>query len=355
MKKRIVFFIPSLTNSAGMERAATTVANALAHRGYSVSFVCLGADTNAFFLLNKDIRVYGLGNTLGVKHSRWKTARRLLALVRELDADVLINVDVSMVQVSAIVRPLLGGVKFWNWEHFSMANVAHSLPARMQRWLAASIGRTIVLTESDKAAYPSWLRRKVEVIPNFTTINQTGERSSLQHRTAIAVGRLEEVKGFDLLIRAWAIVARDFPDWNLRIVGGGSLRQQLQNTIEDEGVSNSVKLIPSTSTIENEFSHSSLFVLSSRFEPFGLVLIEAKAFGLPIVSFDCPYGPRNIVREKVDGILVPNGDVKSLAKALGHCLSDDDLRHRFGSASLEDYKERWSENCVMNCWEKLLK
>lgn len=235
-----------------------------------------------------------------------------------------------------------------------MASVRGSLPARAQRWLAAVVSRrTVVLTEADRRAYPAALRGRVEVIPNFTTLNPGGARSPLEAHTVVAVGRKVAVKGFDLLIEAWRRIPGGVGDWRLRIIGGGN-GADLQRLIDRAGLRESVSLLPPTSRIDEEYRRASLFVLSSRFEPFGLVLIEAKSFGLPVVSFDCPYGPREIVRDGTDGRLVPNGDVAALADALHRCLTDGDLRRRYGTAAYDDYCARWSERSVMDRWTALL-
>lgn len=353
-RKSLLLFIPSLTHSAGMERASTTVANALTRRGYRVAFAVLGTDTGSFFPLAEGVRVYGLGNTDGVRHHRWRTARRLRRLAVRLGVDYVVNVDVSMVQVSVLALPLPRGVQLLTWEHFSMASVRGSLPARAQRWLAAAVSRrTLVLTEADRRVYPAALRSRVTVIPNFTTLNSGGVRSPLEAPTVVAVGRKVPVKGFDLLIEAWSRVAADFGDWRLRIIGGGN-DAGLQRLIDLAGLQGSVSLLPPTPHIDEEYRRASLFVLSSRFESFGLVLIEAKSFGLPVVSFDCPYGPREIVRDGTDGLLVPPGDVAALAAALRRCLTDGNLRRRYGTAAYDDYCARWSERSVVDRWTALL-
>lgn len=219
--KSLLLFIPSLTHSAGMERASTTVANALTRRGYRVAFAVLGDDTASFFPLAEGVRVYGLGNTDGVRRHRWRTARRLRRLAVRLGVDYVVNVDVSMVQVSVLALPLPRGMRLLTWEHFSMASVRGSLPARAQRWLAAVVSRrTVVLTEADRRAYPAALRGRVEVIPNFTTLNPGGARSPLEAHTVVAVGRKVAVKGFDLLIEAWRRIPGGVGDWRLRIIGG---------------------------------------------------------------------------------------------------------------------------------------
>ena len=168
------------------------------------------------------------------------------------------------------------------------------------------------------------------------------------------MGRLASVKGFDLLLEAWAKVARKYPDWHLDIVGGGEERGKLERLITSLGLEGSASLEGVTPCVDNYYRRSSLFVLSSRLEPFGLVLIEAKSFGLPVVAYDCPFGPREVVRDGVDGILVENGSVEGLAQAMMRMLQEEDLRRKYGAEALADFKARWHVENVLDKWNNIL-
>ena len=180
---------------------------------------------------------------------------------------------------------------------------------------------------------------------------QTNMISPLHSKRVIAVGRYVYQKGFDLLLEAWAIVEKQCKDWELAIYGMGE-RTPYEQIIDEMKIDRSrCHLYGSTPDIKKEYLDSSLFVFSSRFEGFGMVLIEAMACGLPVISFDCPCGPKDIVSHGEDGLLVPSGDTDALADAMHKLMSDDVQRREMASKAivnvrrfyLEKVAQRWKE------------
>ena len=165
----------------------------------------------------------------------------------------------------------------------------------------------VSLTKGD--AYQWRKARRVEVIPNFTMM-PVAEDDMPREKRVIAVGRLEWQKGFDRLIDLWAVVGKHYPDWRLDIFGSGTLQNALQQQIMSLGLENQVSINSFTEHIREEYLRSSLFVLTSRFEGFSLVLLEAAQSGLPSVAFDCPFGPSDLIEDGQTGFLVPDGDTK---------------------------------------------
>ena len=208
------------------------------------------------------------------------------------------------------------------------------------------LDRFVVLTEEDKA---SWIElNNVIVIPDPLAFT-IDEVSPLTNKRVIAVGRYVYQKGFDLLLQAWAKMENQHSDWELVVYGMGD-RDPYEQIIDDLRIDRSrCHLYGSTPDIKKEYLNSSLFVFSSRFEGFGMVLIEAMACGLPVVSFDCPCGPKDIVRHDEDGMLVPSGDTDSLAGAMHKLMSDDGLRKGMASKAiinvrryqLDEIAQRW--------------
>jgi glycosyltransferase involved in cell wall biosynthesis len=208
------------------------------------------------------------------------------------------------------------------------------------------LDRFVVLTEEDKAAWTEL--DNVEVIPDPLAFD-IDKVSPLTNKRVIAVGRYVYQKGFDLLLQAWAKIEKQHPDWELAIYGMGD-RTPYEQIIEKMHIDrNRCHLNGPTDDIKQEYLNSSLFVFSSRFEGFGMVLIEAMACGLPVISFDCPCGPKDIVRHQEDGILVPSGDADKLADALHKIMLEGALRQTLASKALvnvrrffiEEVTQRW--------------
>jgi glycosyltransferase involved in cell wall biosynthesis len=185
------------------------------------------------------------------------------------------------------------------------------------------LDKLVVLTEKDREAWTEL--SNVKVIPNplsFTPHNI----STQTNKRVIAVARYSHEKGIDLLLKAWAITEKETEEWRLDIYGDGN-RESFEQLIDLLGIDRKrCALHGRTNIVEQEFVNSSLFVLSSRFEGFGMVILEAMACGLPVVAFDCPWGPRSIVTEGKDGLLAENGNVNELSDGLFQLMNNDSLR-----------------------------
>ena len=199
----------------------------------------------------------------------------------------------------------------------------------------------------------------METIPNpVFPINQPDigvrERPPWFHRkNIVAMGRLAEQKGFDMLIEAFAPIARKFRDWGLTIFGEGSLRAELEERLGELGIKDSVHLPGNLRNPFDAIKHADLFVLSSRYEGFPNALCEAMACGIPAVSFDCPAGPSEIIRHGVDGLLVRVLDTDGLAEAMRLLIEDKNMRSKFGRSAL-NVLERFNPDKIFSKWCVLL-
>ncbi|MFC7034364.1 glycosyltransferase family 4 protein [Nonomuraea rubra] len=236
-------------------------------------------------------------------------------------------------------------------EHMNLS----AYPDTIRREIARHYGRfdaIAVLTRTNRLEYQRLLPgTPIVQIPNAVhKVEQ--ERSRQVSPVVVAAGRLVPQKGFDLLVKAFAQVVPEHPEWRLRIFGTGPRKGQLTGLVEQFGLGDHVALPGRTDRLERELTDASVYALSSRFEGLPMVMIEAMTHALPVVAFDCPTGPKDVLTDGVDGLLVPPRDVDALAAALNRVIADRDLRLRMGRAALRTSRAYGPEQ-VMPLWEDL--
>lgn len=236
-------------------------------------------------------------------------------------------------------------------DHVNLGSYRRGLRAQMKT-AYHRLDLLSTLTEGDAEAYRKLLkgRTRIEVFPNAVP-DVSGHRAKLDDKVVIAAGRLARQKGFDRLLPAWAEVAKQHPDWQLKIFGSGGEMESLQRQVDDLGIQDSAHLMGFTRRLHEEMSRASLYVLSSRQEGFPMVLLEAMGVGLPVVSVDCVSGPRDIIREGVDGHVVPQEDTPALAAAMSGLMADADRRKAYGAAALET-AARYDAAQIAGRWEE---
>lgn len=355
---RICFFSGGIDRSGGTERVTTVIASALAERGHEVCILSASRGKSSFFPLHPAVRLH----SLCMEHhsanlNDWRVWWRLRRFILQHRIERLIDVDTVLSWCSI---PAAWGtpVRVLSWEHFHLLINVGDLFQRVRRSLGRRMAtrwahKVITLTERDRQQYQSrWPgSANVVAIPNPVTI-QHGRAAGLDSKVVLAAGRLVPQKGFDLLLQAWAQVWPACPQWTLRIVGSGSDGQKLQLQAEALGIRQGVEFVPNSSDMSTEYQRAALFVCSSRFEGFGLVLVEAKSFGLPVVSFDCACGPSDIVRDGVDGLLVRPEDPRALAQAMVRLINDEPERRAMGLRALDD--RRFDLDGIVQAWERAI-
>lgn len=354
--KKIIFYGGDLNRSGGTERVSSLIANGLARRGYQVIIISDQCGDKPFFELDASVRVVSLFDTTG--HNLVRTPlriARLRGLLIKEGPDVLISVESMMVLFS--VPATLGlPIRHICWEHFHFKIDLGKRGRRLARQLAARFCDDVVtLTERDKLFWQHGapLKAHLQAMPNPCPYAiQVAHTSPEDSRLVLAMGRLAPQKGFDLLLRAWQKVISVEPTWRLRILGSGNDAQYLKQLCSDLSLSNSVAFVPNTPDVESHYREAAIYCLSSRFEGFPMILLEAIAFGVPVVSFDCNNGPAEILAG-TGAALAPPENIDALADNLLRFIRDPALRAAVSKAE-KLRAEVFQLNTVVDKWVALL-
>lgn len=373
---KIYFLVFDIFGMGGTVRTVLNVTNYLAQSGYDIEIISVFRYRESpFFEIDPRIKIQvlhdaanrkkdntGFKNTIVKKLSKMKsrlihpddeaydffsllTDMKMFNAIKEITSGILVTTRPSFNIFASKYRNK--GVYIIGQEHLNFA----IYPERMKNSILKhykNLDYLATLTNDDTEDYKRLLEansKKVKVKKITNSIPKLqGVTSSLESKTIIAAGRLAPQKGFDLLIEAFKIVHPKFPDWKLRIYGYGREKNNLQAMIEDNKLYNHAILMGPTQHIETELLNASIYALSSRFEGFGMVIVEAMQCGVPVVSFDCPKGPSEIISNNVDGILVEDGNVEEFAKALMELMGNPEKRKQFGKKAVENVKQYEIEN-----------
>jgi glycosyltransferase involved in cell wall biosynthesis len=352
----------------GTVRAALSLAQSLAESGRSVEIVSVVRRSGKpFFPFPDGVTVTAVDDQRK-RRSRlpsllvhpedfaypWASLRTDLELLRRFRAmqgGVVIGTRPGFNLLASALAP--AGTVAVAQEHMNFHAHRRGL-ARDIRRRYRSLDALAVLTEEDRRDYEAALGGATRVVrlPNAVP-PLGGERADPAAKVAVAAGRLNSQKGFDLLIEAWKPVAEAHPDWQLRIYGRGLHREAYKRQARDAGLAGQVLLLGATRDLGAALAQGSVFALSSRFEGFGIVVVEAMSKGLAVVSFDCPRGPGEIISPGRDGTLVPPEDVPGLTAALEQLVTDPARRRAYGAAALETARA-YDREAVAAQWEELL-
>lgn len=368
---KIVYNIAGTYNSGGMERVLANKANWLVRNGYEISILTTDQKgRSSFFEFDPRIRFYDLGinyeenngksflnKLIHYPFKQWRHKKALKKLLPELKADVVVSMfcnDASIlpkikdgsrkvleIHFSRFKRQQYGRKGIWK--------IADEIRSINDLKVVSKFDRFVVLTEEDKGYWGDL--DNIQVIPNARTF--VLERpAELKEKRVIAVGRYCYQKGLDRLIDAWNIICQSVDDWKLHLVGDGEDRAALQEQIDRLGLSDKVVLGRAETDMKSVYANASILALSSRYEGLAMVLLEAQAAGLPIVSFECKCGPKDVITDGGDGYLVEDGNVAQLAEKLLKLINDEELCRRMGAEAYRN-SERFSEERVMAQWVEL--
>jgi len=358
--KRIMIVIPTLT-AGGAARVVSNLTAAWAERRWTVHILTFDSGDSVFPIHPAVIRK-PLNLVADSHGSRWRglwnNLWRLRILRKEISATrpdfVLSFIDQTNVMT---VLALLGtGMKVGVWENTDPANAERNRYTanwgrRCARFVYPFASAIVAQTDEAAAFLRQTFGQKVVAVPNPVPPPPSVEPMKLKRPAIIGLGRLVQEKGFDLLLRAYAVIASRFPDWHLYIFGDGPLRSQLEALVNELGFSDRVELPGALNEPTVALRSGDLFVVSSHIEGFSLVLAEAMACGLPAIATDAG-GPRSIIRHEYDGLVVPPGDAEILASAMARLMEDEALRAIF-AARAPDVLNRYSLLNALSGWDAL--
>lgn len=350
--------------AGGAERVLSNLACGLCVRGHDVTFVTLCRARADFFHLPSAVRRIqleidyssdSLWQALKGNIKRQKTLRRVLLDTRP---DIVI-VFLTITNVRVLLALVGTGIPVIVSERNDASARSYGVHWDFLRRALYPLAARVVSPSLGVDAYFSWLPpQKRAVIHNSVdgkkaTAALPDRQPAHGQRRIIALGRLTEQKGHDLLLQAFSSVATNFPSWELCIIGEGECRPRLEKLISEFGLNGRVKLPGEVMDPFAALKNGDLYVMSSRYEGFPNALLEAMACGLPVISFNCPSGPAEIIHDGIDGILVPREDVPALAQSMARLMEDAAERMRLGANARNVY-ERFSNEKMMEDWEKLL-
>lgn len=371
---KLIYCIRATYNPGGMERVLLNkVSYLVREKGWNVTIVTTDQRGRPpFYPFPEEIRMIDLGinyaddnekNVLlkisGYLKRRKVHKRKLAALLDKERVDIVVSLYPSE---SSFIPELKDGSKKVLELHFckffrlqygrsGLLGLIDRLRTKQDEKIARRFDKFVVLTNEDKGYWGAM--PNIEVIPN-AAMPMGNNLSDGSAKRVIAVGRLDYQKGFDRLIQAWGIVQQHetFKDWTLDIFGQGEWKEMLQNMIDKAGLNHNTHINKPTNAIGKEYANSSLIVMTSNYEGFGMVLVEAMACGVPAIAFDCKCGPSDIIDNGKNGLLVKEGDIAGLAEAMMKLMGDEQLRKRM-SVNARSVVETYSEETVMNKWISL--
>ncbi|WAI88442.1 GalNAc-alpha-(1-_4)-GalNAc-alpha-(1-_3)-diNAcBac-PP-undecaprenol alpha-1,4-N-acetyl-D-galactosaminyltransferase [Psychrobacter sp. SC65A.3] len=356
--KSICFLIGDFNNSGGTERVTALISNELVRYGYEVNILSIFNGYDPFFEISDAVKIHSLySKEVSFKINFLKTIIKTRAFLKAEKIDTLIVVD-SISCIFTIPAVFNLNTKHICWEHFNF-NDNNGVKIRdISRLLSARYCDYVVtLTTKDTELWRKGLKKinaKIKSIPNPSSYENIKHEPSLDFKVALAVGRLTYVKGFDMLINAWAIFCQDNSEWKLRIVGSGEEERSLKLQASILGISKRIDFIPVTKNIQKYYETSSYYCLSSRFEGFGLVMVEAQSFGLPVVAFNCDVGPSDIIENGINGYLVEKNDVSALACHFIYFSKIEKSNYDILSINSKAKNEKYSIGNIIQEWVDII-
>ena len=232
---------------------------------------------------------------------------------------------------------------------FENSTLLHRIITYWKRRKLRNLDRLVALTQGDAN---DWKRvcPHTCVIPNVVHLNESGNYSRCESKKAIFVGRFDVQKDFGTMLNVWTLIQKRHPEWILNVYGNGKLKPIFENLLAEKNLN--VVIHPAVPDIMEKYKEASMLLMTSLYEPFGLVLVEAMSCGLPVVAFNCPYGPAAIITDGTDGFLVDDRNINAFADRVCQLMEDENLRQRMGQAAILS-AQRFNSETIMPQWKCL--
>lgn len=352
--KRICFFSGDISRGGGTEKVCLLLANELCNAGYEVSIVSYNKGLNTTFKCDKKIKLFSLNiqNVTGFISRKIKPYIELKKFLKQHPQDVIINVDIILCLYS-IPMKLFYNIKNIGWEHFNFRVNNGTKNRDIARKIAAKYSDYIVvLTKADLKEYKEKLKLRTPIINVYNPSVETEIEKVEKKNYIMASGRLSYQKNFQELISIWGEIKDKVKDWELIILGSGEEEEKLKSIIKQDNIEN-IKMMGYCKDIDKYYAQSKLFVMTSRFEGFPMVLLEAQKYGLPIIAYDCFTGPSEIVINDRNGYLIPYDDKTKFKEAIVDLInSEEKIRIMSDNAKNDSY--RFNLNDFVSKWINIL-
>lgn len=353
--KKLCFLSGDITRSGGTEKVACQIMNGLAAK-YDISVISLThSSEKMFYPLDSGINKVALfdSNPNG-KKQYCSIVNKIRKYLKKNMIDILIDID-TMLDVYSVMAVRGLKTKLIAWEHFNFhETMGNKLRVPVRKYMTRFADCVVTLTREDWQYYKDYFgdKLRIEQIYNPIDIEISEHEYNINSKTIISVGRLERQKGFDMLVDVAAKVLKEHTDWEWIILGEGDERENLEQKIAQKQVDN-LKLLGKVSNVSEYMQKSAIYVMTSRYEGFGLVLTEAKQCLLPIVSFVCKTGPAELVQDGVNGYLINCFDIQAMADRICELIMSTEKRVSFSNQS-QDMLDMLEYQAIIEQWMNLI-
>ena len=365
---KILYVTDALAVWGGIERVLSDKMNYLV-REYGYKVYVVTADQGAhpipfplderIFVKDMNIRFHQQYKYRGIKRLKKHKEldllfrNRLSSYVTEIKPDVISCVRdgymCAILDVKGAIPAIFESHAMYKDVVFEKSTFIHRIMTYLQRRKYNGLSKLITLSKGDA---DDWRRvcEHVCVIPNVVHLNESGRYSSCENKRCLFAGRFDYQKNFGDLISVWELVQKKYPEWILDVYGNGKFKSHYEKIVSEKKLN--IHIHPAVPNIFDKYLESSMLLMTSHYEPFGLVLVEAMSCGLPVVAFDCPYGPADIIHNGIDGFLVENRNIGVFANRVCQLIEDKQLRMRMGKAGAQSAQRYKAEN-IMPQWNQL--